>query len=193
MPQQQQQLPDNLGISAYSRNFYDGTYQMTGNGFTDEAGLYRTFDCYDEKARAPTPLPWMDFCNDDDDDEDKTTRRLDTGMQASSQGTDQQEGRGAASEGGDSPLSDGPADLSDWSNCSRRKRVGVGVGVDAGEEKTGQERKVKDRMEGEEGEAGKRKKGVARVVKKKTRARARARAGVPRVVSRRDDDDDRGR
>jgi hypothetical protein len=31
-------LPANLAITARSRKFYDGTYTMTSDGFTDEAG-----------------------------------------------------------------------------------------------------------------------------------------------------------
>jgi hypothetical protein len=31
-------LPANLAISAHSRKFYDGTYTMISDGFTDEAG-----------------------------------------------------------------------------------------------------------------------------------------------------------
>ncbi|QRD01236.1 hypothetical protein JI435_157230, partial [Parastagonospora nodorum SN15] len=58
-------LPATLAITARSRKFYDGTYTMTSDGFTDEAGVYRAFDCLDAAARAPTPLPPM-FSDDEE-------------------------------------------------------------------------------------------------------------------------------
>ncbi|KAH5239372.1 hypothetical protein HBI60_217780 [Parastagonospora nodorum] len=58
-------LPANLAITARSRKFYDGTYTMSSDGFTDEAGVYRAFDCLDAAARAPTPLPPM-FSDDEE-------------------------------------------------------------------------------------------------------------------------------
>ncbi|KAI4668570.1 uncharacterized protein J4E78_002397 [Alternaria triticimaculans] len=60
-------LPDDVALSEHSRKFYDGTYKWDSEGFTDDAGVYREFDCYDPDARAPTPLPPL--CLSDDDEE----------------------------------------------------------------------------------------------------------------------------
>ncbi|EUC39295.1 hypothetical protein COCCADRAFT_80892, partial [Bipolaris zeicola 26-R-13] len=61
-------LPSADSITERSRKFYDGTYTWDSDGFTDDMGVYRTFDCYDPDARAPTPLPPM-FLSDDEEDE----------------------------------------------------------------------------------------------------------------------------
>ncbi|EUC49741.1 hypothetical protein COCMIDRAFT_83840 [Bipolaris oryzae ATCC 44560] len=61
-------LPSADSITERSRKFYDGTYTWDSEGFTDDMGVYRTFDCYDPDARAPTPLPPM-FLSDDEGDE----------------------------------------------------------------------------------------------------------------------------
>jgi hypothetical protein len=79
-------LPANVALSERSQKFYDGTYKWNAEGFTDDNGgkcnrsmldkslsgtdetVYRTFDCYDPDARAPTPLPCM-FLGDDEDEE----------------------------------------------------------------------------------------------------------------------------
>ncbi|KAF2024674.1 hypothetical protein EK21DRAFT_117521 [Setomelanomma holmii] len=66
-----------VAITERSRKFYDGTYQYRANGFIDDVGVYRDFDCLDPAARAPTPLPPM--FPDDSEDEDlqeKTGARL---------------------------------------------------------------------------------------------------------------------
>ncbi|KAI4930505.1 uncharacterized protein J4E92_004337 [Alternaria infectoria] len=60
-------LPVDVALSEHSRKFYDGTYKWDSEGFTDDAGVYREFDCYDPNARAPTPLPPL--CLSDDDEE----------------------------------------------------------------------------------------------------------------------------
>ncbi|KAF1843816.1 uncharacterized protein K460DRAFT_408138 [Cucurbitaria berberidis CBS 394.84] len=52
-------LPVDVALTKRSRKFYDGTYKWNSEGFTDEHGVYRKFDCYDAAARAPTPLPPM--------------------------------------------------------------------------------------------------------------------------------------
>ncbi|KAF2827499.1 hypothetical protein CC86DRAFT_405623 [Ophiobolus disseminans] len=57
--------PTNVEVSEHSRKFYDGTYKLMANGFTNELGIYRAFDCYDPDARAPTPLPPV-FPDDED-------------------------------------------------------------------------------------------------------------------------------
>ncbi|KAJ4384719.1 hypothetical protein N0V86_000321 [Didymella sp. IMI 355093] len=56
-------------ITERSRKFYDGTYQWDSDGFTDEHGVYREYDCMDPLARAPTPLPPI-FLKDDDNEVD---------------------------------------------------------------------------------------------------------------------------
>ncbi|ENI03721.1 hypothetical protein COCC4DRAFT_41701 [Bipolaris maydis ATCC 48331] len=59
-------LPSADSITERSRKFYDGTYTWDSDGFTDDMGVYRTFDCYDSDARAPTPLPPMFLSNDEE-------------------------------------------------------------------------------------------------------------------------------
>ncbi|KAJ4984759.1 hypothetical protein SVAN01_09717 [Stagonosporopsis vannaccii] len=63
-------LPANLAIADRSRKFYDGTYDWDSQGFTDEHGDYREFDCLNPLGRAPTPLPPM-FSDDEDDGQDQ--------------------------------------------------------------------------------------------------------------------------
>ncbi|KAF2851219.1 hypothetical protein T440DRAFT_71296 [Plenodomus tracheiphilus IPT5] len=46
-----------LDLSEWSQKFYNGTFKWDAEGFTDDKGVYRNFDCYDPLARAPTPLP----------------------------------------------------------------------------------------------------------------------------------------
>ncbi|KAG9192672.1 hypothetical protein G6011_11406 [Alternaria panax] len=60
-------LSVNVALTEYSRKFYDGTYKWNSEGFTDETGIYREFDCYNPDAQAPTPLPPM-YLSDDDID-----------------------------------------------------------------------------------------------------------------------------
>ncbi|USP73289.1 uncharacterized protein yc1106_00563 [Curvularia clavata] len=50
-------LPSSRSLSKRSRKFYDGTYKWDSDGFVDDKGVYRGFDCYDPRSRAPTPLP----------------------------------------------------------------------------------------------------------------------------------------
>ncbi|EMD68644.1 hypothetical protein COCSADRAFT_80711 [Bipolaris sorokiniana ND90Pr] len=60
-------LPSADSITDRSRKFYDGTYTWDSDGFIDGMGVYRTFDCYDPDARAPTPLPPI-FMSDEEKD-----------------------------------------------------------------------------------------------------------------------------
>ncbi|KAI8939507.1 hypothetical protein NX059_003278 [Plenodomus lindquistii] len=55
-------------LSEWSQKFYNGTFTWSAEGFTDDEGVYRDFDCYDPLARAPTPLPPV-FPSDDEDEE----------------------------------------------------------------------------------------------------------------------------
>ncbi|KAH7085547.1 hypothetical protein BKA63DRAFT_19905 [Paraphoma chrysanthemicola] len=57
----------NMEVTERSRKFYDGTYQVFAEGFIDDKGLYRDFDCIDPEARAPTPLP-PTFPDDSEDE-----------------------------------------------------------------------------------------------------------------------------
>ncbi|KAL6707351.1 hypothetical protein ACN47E_004130 [Coniothyrium glycines] len=50
---------NNVELTERSRKFYQGTYTWDTEGFTDDCGVYRSYDCYDPDARAPTPLPPM--------------------------------------------------------------------------------------------------------------------------------------
>ncbi|KAF1923580.1 uncharacterized protein M421DRAFT_9531 [Didymella exigua CBS 183.55] len=59
-------LPADLAITERSRKFYDGTYKWDSDGFYDEHGVYREYDCLDPLAHAPTPRPPM-FLDDEDD------------------------------------------------------------------------------------------------------------------------------
>ncbi|KAJ4365736.1 hypothetical protein N0V83_008356 [Neocucurbitaria cava] len=60
-------------LTKRSRKFYDGTFRWDSDGFMDDNGVYRDFDCYDPAARAPTPLPPM-FPDDlEDENTDQTT------------------------------------------------------------------------------------------------------------------------
>ncbi|KAF1839771.1 hypothetical protein BDW02DRAFT_563822 [Decorospora gaudefroyi] len=62
-------LPPNIAITKRSRKFYDGTYTWDSEGFTDDHGVYRGFDCYEPLARAPTPLPPM-FLGEESEERD---------------------------------------------------------------------------------------------------------------------------
>ncbi|KAL6149805.1 hypothetical protein ACJQWK_02516 [Exserohilum turcicum] len=53
------------GVTERSQKFYNGTYTWDSDGFTDDTGVHRYFDCYDPVARAPTPLPPMGLAGDD--------------------------------------------------------------------------------------------------------------------------------
>ncbi|KAH7095201.1 hypothetical protein FB567DRAFT_22596 [Paraphoma chrysanthemicola] len=57
----------NMEVTERSRKFYDGTYQVFAEGFVDDKGLYRDFDCIIPEARAPTPLP-PTFPDDSEDE-----------------------------------------------------------------------------------------------------------------------------
>ncbi|KAJ4342325.1 hypothetical protein N0V95_006975 [Ascochyta clinopodiicola] len=65
-------LPDDVTITERSRAFYDGRYKWDSDGFTDDHGVYREFDCYVPEARAPTPLPptFSDDYHDNTQEED---------------------------------------------------------------------------------------------------------------------------
>ncbi|CAO2656226.1 Nn.00g050290.m01.CDS01 [Neocucurbitaria sp. VM-36] len=68
-------LSDNTALTKRSRKFYDGTYKWDAEGFVDDNGVYRGFDCYDPASRAPTPLPpW--FPGDSEDDSTKQTTTI---------------------------------------------------------------------------------------------------------------------
>ncbi|KAF1946565.1 hypothetical protein EJ02DRAFT_508465 [Clathrospora elynae] len=60
-------LPDNVTFTERSRKFYDGMYRWDSEGFVDDRGVCRGFDCYDPVARAPTPLPPMLLGDDDEE------------------------------------------------------------------------------------------------------------------------------
>ena len=79
-------LPPEIALTERSQKFYDGTFQWDLEGFTDDKGgkleldvslhcpsagsvtVYRSFDCDDPAARAPTPLPviFWDVSEDED-------------------------------------------------------------------------------------------------------------------------------
>ncbi|KAI4955590.1 hypothetical protein J4E91_001451 [Alternaria rosae] len=73
-------LPDHIALSEHSRRFYDGTYKWDSEGFTDDVGVYREFDCYDPAARAPTPLPPL-CLSDNDEEAGAVEQRIDSGEQ----------------------------------------------------------------------------------------------------------------
>ncbi|KAF3047599.1 hypothetical protein E8E12_010724 [Didymella heteroderae] len=69
-------LPTDLAITERSRRFYDGTYKWDSDGFTDEHGVYREYDCMDPLARAPTPLPPMFLYNEEEEEEEEEDNGL---------------------------------------------------------------------------------------------------------------------
>ncbi|KAH6873122.1 hypothetical protein BKA58DRAFT_161038 [Alternaria rosae] len=73
-------LPNHIALSEHSRRFYDGTYKWDSEGFTDDVGVYREFDCYDPAARAPTPLPPL-CLSDNDEEAGAVEQRIDSGEQ----------------------------------------------------------------------------------------------------------------
>ncbi|KAL1595637.1 hypothetical protein SLS59_008275 [Nothophoma quercina] len=72
-------LPADLAITERSRKFYDGTYTWDANGFTDEHGVHRVYDCYDPEARAPTPLPPMVL--EDEEELENDRQHIDTSIE----------------------------------------------------------------------------------------------------------------
>ncbi|KZM23800.1 uncharacterized protein EKO05_0009795 [Ascochyta rabiei] len=76
----QPRLPVDVAISERSRAFYDGRYKWDSDGFTDDQGVYRKFNCYVPEARAPTPLPPMfsDDCHDSAQEEDTIEDQVQT-------------------------------------------------------------------------------------------------------------------
>ncbi|KAH7394096.1 hypothetical protein DE146DRAFT_757572 [Phaeosphaeria sp. MPI-PUGE-AT-0046c] len=137
-------LPEKVDISDRSRKFWNGTYRLVSDGFTDEHEVYRAFDCYDELARAPTPLPpflFTDYADEDGGEDNlKGTRII---KETPSRGaslvvaTDPLKVDSGASpkanertitrdrESSTSPLSDYPSDLSEWEVGDKTHRGGT--------------------------------------------------------------------